>query len=112
MRGTLRSFLHQEMSHGYMTLWVARSDISTAYILIPDHPMMFSSFSSPTYPTAEAQLCSEHSIPPPAPGTCGRHWITASAKNMERMLHPFCWAAALCDYSTGPYREPKKHRII
>jgi len=46
VRGARRSFLPQAMSHGYMTPWVARSDISTAYILIPDYPMMFSSSRS------------------------------------------------------------------
>lgn len=67
MRGTLRSFLHQAMSHGYMTPWVARSDISTAYILIPDHPMMFSSSSSPTLRTAEPWPCPKHPTAPSCP---------------------------------------------
>lgn len=67
--------------------------------------MMFSSSSSPTYPTAEARLCSEHPKHPPR----SHCWITASAEVMDRVLCPFHQAAALCDYSTGPYREPKNH---
>lgn len=89
MRGTRCSFLHRAMSHADMTPWVARSDISTAYIFIPDYPMMFSSSRSLAHRTAEMWPCPKHPTNPHITGTHGHRCLVTLAKDMGKSLCPF-----------------------
>lgn len=108
MHGTLRSFLHQGMSHGYMTPWVATSDISL-------HHLHLNSWLSHDV----LQLLLPHSVHSrDVPMSQSPHnplislFPTAAAVGL---LWPrtwgWCFAPSVLPFpcSPGPHREPESH---